>query len=191
MNTFYVSKLNEVYVQVDSPELHMLKELVDYFTFKVPGAEFMPSYKNKYWDGKIRLFNPINCKLYLGLIGQLKYFCEKNDYKIDYDENLLDTNFTKKDLENLSKHINPHSQGKKIDYRDYQLEAVHHAITNNRSLLLSPTASGKSLIIYTLVRFYNMHPEIKGRKILFIVPTTSLVSQMYGDFADYGWDVEK
>ena len=89
MNTFYVSKLNEVYVQVDSPELHMLKELVDYFTFKVPGAEFMPSYKNKYWDGKIRLFNPINCKLYLGLIGQLKYFCEKNDYKIDYEISIV------------------------------------------------------------------------------------------------------
>lgn len=191
MSKFYVSKLNEVYVQVDSPELYMLKELVDYFTFKVPGAEFMPSYKNKYWDGKIRLFNPINCKLYLGLVNQLKYFCDRNEYEVEYNENLLDTSFSRNDLEVLCKHIDPHSQGKRIKYRDYQLDAVHSAITKNRLLLLSPTASGKSLIIYTLIRFYNMHPEIKGKKILIIVPTTSLVAQMYGDFKDYGWNVEK
>jgi len=191
MSKFYVSKLNEVYVQVDSPELFMLKELVDYFTFKVPGAEFMPSYKNKYWDGKIRLFNPMNCKLYLGLVSQLKFFCEKNDYEIVYDEDLKDQEFTPKDLESLAKFIKPHSQGAPIAYRDYQLDAIYHAIKKNRTLLLSPTASGKSLIIYTLVRFYNMHPEVKDKKILIIVPTTSLVAQMYGDFKDYGWNVEK
>ena len=43
MSKFYAAKLNEVYLQVDADELHMLKELVDYFTFKVPGAEFMPA----------------------------------------------------------------------------------------------------------------------------------------------------
>ena len=128
MSKFYVSKLNEVYVQVDSPELFMLKELVDYFTFKVPGAEFMPSYKNKYWDGKIRLFNPMNCKLYLGLVSQLKFFCEKNDYEIVYDEDLKDQEFTPKDLESLAKFIKPHSQGAPIAYRDYQLDAIYHAI---------------------------------------------------------------
>ena len=77
MSKFYISKLNEVYAQIDSPEMYMLKELVDYFTFKVPGAEFMPTFKNKIWDGKIRLFNPLNCKLYMGLIPQVKHFCKK------------------------------------------------------------------------------------------------------------------
>ena len=89
MSKFYISKLNEVYAQIDSPEMFMLKELVDYFTFKVPGAEFMPSFKNKVWDGKIRLFNPLNCKLYMGLIPQVKYFCEKNNYEIVYDLSLI------------------------------------------------------------------------------------------------------
>ena len=36
-----------------------------------------------------------------------------------------------------------------------------------------------------------MHPNVKGKQILIIVPTTSLVEQMYGDFKDYGWDVER
>jgi superfamily II DNA or RNA helicase len=191
MSKFYISKLNEVYAQIDSPEMFMLKELVDYFTFKVPGAEFMPSFKNKVWDGKIRLFNPLNCKLYMGLIPQVRHFCEKNNYEIVYDEDIRDTEFTTDDLMALAKHINPHSQGKKIDYRDYQLDAIYHAIKSNRTLLISPTASGKSLMIYTLIRFYNMHPEVKDKKILIIVPTVSLVQQMYGDFKDYGWNVEK
>jgi superfamily II DNA or RNA helicase len=191
MSKFYISKLNEVYAQIDSPEMFMLKELVDYFTFKVPGAEFMPSFKNKVWDGKIRLFNPLNCKLYMGLIPQVKYFCEKNNYEIVYDEDIRDRQFTTDDLMALAKHINPHSQGKKIDYRDYQLDAIYHAIKTNRTLLISPTASGKSLMIYTLIRFYNMHPEVKDKKIMIIVPTVSLVQQMYGDFKDYGWNVEK
>ena len=34
-------------------------ELREYFTFEVPGAKFSPQYKNKIWDGKIRLFNPL------------------------------------------------------------------------------------------------------------------------------------
>ena len=47
--------------------MYILKELVDYFTFKVPGAEFMPTYKKKIWDGNIRLFNPVDRKIYTGL----------------------------------------------------------------------------------------------------------------------------
>ena len=69
--------------------------------------------------------------------------------------------------------------------RDYQVEGVYDALRHNRRLLISPTASGKSLMIYSIVRY---HVE-KQRNILIVVPTTSLVEQMYKDFADYGWDV--
>jgi superfamily II DNA or RNA helicase len=52
-------------------------------------------------------------------------------------------------------------------------------------LLLSPTGSGKSLIIYLLARFYL---EEQDKKLLIIVPTISLVAQMTKDFEDYGLD---
>ena len=68
--------------------------------------------------------------------------------------------------------------------RPYQVEGVHDALRYNRRLLISPTASGKSLMIYSLVRYY----VDKGQKILLVVPTTSLVEQMYKDFQEYGWD---
>ena len=70
--------------------------------------------------------------------------------------------------------------------RKYQIQGVYDALRHNRKLLISPTASGKSLMIYSLVRYYIG----KGEKILLIVPTTSLVEQMYKDFQDYGWDAE-
>ena len=41
-------------------------------------------------------------------------------------------------------------------------------------------------MIYTLTRFWTL----KGLKTLIVVPTTSLVEQMYKDFRDYGWDSE-
>ena len=73
------------------------------------------------------------------------------------------------------------SGGKDIQIRDYQIDAVRHALRHSRTLLLSPTASGKSLIIYTLIRYHQQ----QNRKQLIVVPTTSLVEQMYGDFQDY------
>ena len=79
--------------------------------------------------------------------------------------------------------LRPTLNGKRIEVRDYQLDAIAHAIATNRSLLISPTASGKSLIIYCLVRYYQM----MELKTLILVPTTSLVEQMYKDFEDYGW----
>mgnify|MGYP003111118155 FL=1 len=69
--------------------------------------------------------------------------------------------------------------------RDYQIEGVYDALKHNRKLLISPTASGKSLMIYSIVRYYVE----KKQSILIVVPTTSLVEQMYKDFEDYGWDV--
>ena len=42
-------------------------------------------------------------------------------------------------------------------------------------------------MIYSVVRYFAE----KGKKVLLVVPTTSLVEQMYKDFIDYGWDVEK
>ena len=66
--------------------------------------------------------------------------------------------------------------------RDYQLEAFNTAIQYGRQLLLSPTASGKSLIIYLLARYYE-------KKTVIIVPTTSLVEQMTKDFIEYGYKI--
>ena len=177
-----ISKKNEVYVRVET-EPNIARELSDFFTFEVPGARFMPTYKKRIWDGKIRLYNMMNGEIYLGLIPYIQEFAKRNDIDIEYkgDVNATQSSFTHGVCKGFIRNIKPKSNGKSIELRDYQTDAVVHAIRNNRSLLLSPTASGKSLIIYLLSRWYE------SNRILILVPTTSLVEQMYTDFLDYGY----
>ena len=70
--------------------------------------------------------------------------------------------------------------------RDYQIDAVYDALRYNRKLLISPTASGKSLMISAITRYFVG----RKNKVLLVVPTTSLVEQMFKDFEDYGWDAK-
>lgn len=174
MEQLKIKKINEVYNKIDC-EPAVAYELNDYFTFDVPGAKFMPAYRNKIWDGKIRLFNLMSCTLYSGLNRYVEEFCKSRNYEVDYESDFSSTEFSlleaKKFIESLNLTHTP---------RDYQLDAFVHAVRERRALLLSPTASGKSLIIYLLTRYYNA-------KTLIIVPTTTLVHQLESDFRDYGY----
>jgi len=161
-------------------------ELSDQFTFEVPGAKFMSSYRSKHWDGKIRLFNIQTGEIYVGLLDKITKFCDDHGYTYEFvDSKYYGLPFETNDFiskEGVKDYMNTIC---KYSPRDYQVEGVYDALKHNRKLLISPTASGKSLMIYSLVRYYVE----KKQNILIVVPTTSLVEQMYKDFADYGWDV--
>ena len=179
-----ISKVNEVYLELEVNE-DVSRELSDYFTFEVPGAKFMPQYRNRMWDGKIRLFSPRNGRIYVGLLPYVKEYCSKKSIEYIIEKGVEnDRNVLRESVRDFAESLRPKSRGKPIQFRDYQIDAIWHAIQSNRCLLLSPTASGKSLIIYTLVRYYNL----MNLKTLILVPTTSLVEQMYSDFIDYGWE---
>ena len=175
--TISVTKKDEVYLKVKT-DLSTDQELNDFFTFDVPGAKFMPLYRNRMWDGKARLYSLYKKELYVGLLPYLKEFAETLEY--DLDINIPEIG-EETDVKKLTEALKLHAGGKPIQAREYQQDAVDHCIKQGRTLLLSPTASGKSLIIYSLIRYH----QAKGRKQLIIVPTTSLVEQMYGDFQDY------
>jgi superfamily II DNA or RNA helicase len=173
MDTVRVTKFNEVHNRIEcDPGIAM--EIATYYTFDVPGAKFSPMYKNKIWDGKIRTFNPMNRLLYCGLNDNLKQFCEARDYDFVLDDGFEDTEFSVHEAVQFVDKLKP-----KHTPRDYQMAGFVHAVRKNRSLLLSPTGSGKSLLIYMLSCYYRL-------KTLIIVPSTSLVHQMTSDFEDYG-----
>ena len=179
-----ISKINEVYLELEVDE-DVSRELCDYFTFEVPGAKFMPQYRNRMWDGKIRLFSPRNGRIYVGLLPYIKEYCSKKSIEYIMEKGVEnDRNVLRESVRDFAESLRPKSRGKPIQFRDYQIDAIWHAIQSDRCLLLSPTASGKSLIIYTLVRYYYL----MNLKTLILVPTTSLVEQMYSDFIDYGWE---
>jgi len=162
-------------------------ELSDFFSFFVPGYKFMPLYKNKIWDGKVRLYNAQTNELGLGLLPYVKEFAEKRNYTIEYEDSLYGmpeqyNDIDPKAIMDFLKRLNLQGRGEPIEVRDYQFDAICDAIRKKRAILLSPTGSGKSLIIYALMRWYL---ENFNQKVLVIVPTTSLVQQMYADFADY------
>jgi superfamily II DNA or RNA helicase len=157
----------------------------------VPGYQFTPQYKARLWDGKIRLFDSRTKQMYRGLVPYIAKFCEEREYDWDYENDAFDEEFSLVEANEFIKMINP-----KLDMdqetRDYQVDAFVHAVRTRRSLLLSPTASGKSLIIYLLARFLQHRGMKRG---LLIVPRIGLVNQMTGDFKSYsgnnGWNVEE
>ena len=189
MTYITLKKKNEVYVTVHSDEEYVHRELSDYFTFEVPEAKYLkknPRYK--YWDGTIRLYSPSTGALYHGLVDHLQTWANEKQYSVQYEKNdwygdIVDDNkfvslpAVKVFMDKIST----------IKPRDYQYRAVYEALKNNRRLLLSPTGSGKSLMIYSIVRYY----AATAKKILIIVPTTSLVEQMVNDFISYGWSANE
>ena len=195
MDKIVISKANHVFLNIQT-DAGIEQELSDHFCFYVPGYKFMPAYKNRMWDGKIRLYDLRKKLLYTGLFKYLREFAAARDYEIEIENN---DNYGRPDItENIDvpallDELHLTAGGNKIEARDYQKEAVHHALSNRQSLLLSPTASGKSLIIYMAIRYY-LSTYDEGN-VLLIVPTTSLVEQMYSDFGDYSqydeWNVEE
>ena len=174
-----ISKVNEVYLKVEC-EKHTAKELSEFFTFFVPGYQFVPAYRNRVWDGKIRLFDLRSNQLYIGLLPYIEQFCEERNYTFSHD--FVEDEFSLYHAKKFAEDLDIHSNGKSIEVREHQLNAFVHAMQRRRTLLVSPTASGKSLIIYLLFQQLHKYQKLKG---LVIVPTTSLVEQLYSDFGDY------
>ena len=179
-DTIIIRKKNESFITFEC-ERSIAQELSEYFTFFVPGYQFTPAYKNKIWDGKIRLADLRTFSMYHGLVPYIDKFCKEREYKLEIDSDVVNTeNFSLVEAVDFVKTLNL-----PFEIRDYQLQAFVHAIRNKRILLLSPTASGKSLILYCIVSYLQASDFKRG---LLIVPTTSLVEQMYKDFQDYGYD---
>ena len=186
-NLIIIEKKNEVYITVDC-ESDIQREISEFFTFYVPGYKFMPAFRTRMWDGKIRLFSQKTKEIYYGLFPYIKAFAEERGYNIVAGKDVQIDN--KVDKETVTKFSN--SLGQKFEARDYQIDAIYHSLKFNRALLLSPTASGKSFIIYALIRYYShLIKDESNNRTLLIVPTTSLVEQMYSDFESYGWNVKK
>ena len=181
METIRVRKLNHSTIHLEC-DRSIGAELKEFFSFYVPGYRFMPAYRNRIWDGKIRLFNQTTGQIPAGLFPQILSFAESREYEIEVED-------TEYGNPNAGNEINVDFMMQFIkalklpfDIRAYQFDAVCHGIQHRNAILLSPTGSGKSLIIYVLMRW--LLSAYGEKDILIIVPTTSLVEQMYNDFKD-------
>ena len=188
MADIVIEKINEVFLKLTIKEPHMEMEIRERFKFEVDNMKFMPQYRKRHWNGEIHLFDSRKKTLYVGLLDKLVALCENSNWSYEFKNNKfyglpfeVNDFVSKGGVKDYMKSICPD-----LTARDYQIDAVYDALRYNRKLILSPTGSGKSFMIYAVTRFLVG----TGKKVLLVVPTTSLVEQMFKDFQGYGWDAE-
>lgn len=179
-DVIHITKLNEVFLKLDLQQSQAM-ELKGYLECYVPGYMFHPRFKNRVWSGKVSFFDVGRSILPLGLLPDLFAFCKKFDYEYQFDFDVSEL-YSEMSIDDLNRFISAIFLGE-LTPREYQLKAVHKALKNKRGCVVSATGSGKSLIVYSIIRFLIE----AGMKILLVVPNTSLVEQMYSDFKSYGW----
>jgi len=177
MSDVHLKHINSVHIKVCADPSTVM-ELSDHLTFYADNYKWHPKYKARMWDGKIRLVNNLSGTVYAGLSQKIKKFCDARGYTLTFDDELVYANVSEHELTEFIKTLNIPD---KYQIRDYQLKAILKCIRSGRRTLVSPTSSGKSLMIYIVMRWYQQH---KG---LIIVPTIGLVGQMESDFRDYGY----
>lgn len=192
-NDIKVDILNGSFIQIHCDE-SQAQEFSDYFTFDLPEAKYMANFKRGgrsrgHWDGKIRLYNKKNSQLPLGLFSKFKLLCGERGYNTYISSSsrsayLLQREWSEIETRNFISKLRPsRSDGSLLTMREDQLNAVTKAIRNRRTLILSPTASGKSLISYAIAMWQQtFNPGSRG---LVIVPRIQLCQQLYHDWCEY------
>jgi superfamily II DNA or RNA helicase len=185
------TKIDEAKFKV-SADSGVAQEISEFFAFRPPGYQWHPAFKCRAWDGYVRMFQPLRPVLPTGLISYLKRFCEEREYELIEREFDPTHPVSTEAVQKFCASLRPTARGKEIEHHDYQIEAIRLGIEHRRAVLVSPTASGKSLIIYSIVRW--LLDSGACEKVLLIVPTINLVTQMKTDFTEYSqinkWDVE-
>ena len=118
MEAIRVRRLNHANLHVEC-DFGQAAEIKEFFSFFVPGYKYMPLFRNKVWDGKVRLFNPASYELPVGLLSYVREFAEKRDYIVEYEDGPFGPpeSFNKIDVKDIMSFIESlklHSKGKAI-----------------------------------------------------------------------------
>lgn len=160
-------------VKVIPKNTNIYYDVFNYLSFFSENHRWSPAYKEGHWDGKIHFYQ--NGKLPVGLVYKVIELAERNNYSVKMNFKLeqdLNVEKLKDFIDSLNLPFEPH---------DFQYKSVLECITKKNLLVISPTASGKSLIIYILAQFFQRI----NKKLLIIVPRVGLVTQLYKDFESY------
>lgn len=176
-----VKFLDTSHVQIQA-EAQLIYELRDYFSFQPPGYQYQTKYKYGGWNGFIYLMD-YNGKLPYGLAYLVKQFADSRGYSIWTDPKINEKEeLTREQFDQWLKEHPVYDGDKQIDPYWYQKDTIYHGLYNRRSTLNLPTSAGKSLIQGMIATWCLEH---YNGKVLLIVPTTGLVTQMIDDIANY------
>jgi len=164
-------------IKIKTLDREYLSNVKEYFTEYVEGYVHMQKYKSGQWNGKICLLN--NNILPYGLLTDLLKYHKKTcpERNIIVDKKIL--NLFRNDPLDIVYDL-------KFQPYDYQQDCIESALKFKCGIIVSATASGKSLMISYILK--NLIDNNKIKKPIIVVPTTGLVEQFYDDILDYGVD---
>lgn len=178
-----VHKYDEVYFWLEC-NYEQSVGLRNHLSCYAPNHKFDQRFKAKVWDGKISFYDLRTKLLPIGLIDELQKFAFRNDYELifDFDKEEFVDSISEQDIHEFYEKI--YSQ---TDFypRDYQHNAIKRALSHHRGIIQAATGAGKSLTIYSLIRYCM---EVLEGDVILVVPNITLVNQMFSDFTDYGWE---
>ena len=146
-------------ISTDNPDL--INALVKLYTFKVPGAEFSPSYKRKQWDGTrsyITKAGYFKSGLLSRILGDLDEIGCSPEITGVIDEKTVKV-----------------QQISEFTYYDFQETFINRALSEKRGIVKSPTASGKTLIMAGIIQSL-LQP---GRKMVLLFNAKQLLIQTH------------
>lgn len=187
MADIHVRKVDEASITVDCAEESTAADLNTYFTFHTQIWQRRgPKKIKRPFDCPHRLYNLKTHRLPAGLLRYVLAFSQERNLTVEVEEGLnVLANFSVEEASRFIKELNPHAGGKPIEAHEHQILGLAKTVRYKRILLQSPTASGKSLLIYSIIKYLLQKQGGGCKRGLVIVPTVSLVSQMAGDFMDY------
>lgn len=196
MTNISIVKVNEVRMRINTSHPYIDEELNDFFKYESPG--FMPSPFSK-WDGIVRLYTKGNGLIDIGLLFEVFKFAKMKGYSLDIDPALRYMQDIPREeivsfVNDLDLSVRTENGGyTHAESREYQIDSIVTAVQQTRCVLLAATSAGKSMILYSMARYYRMRREAlrDGKKTLIVVPSIHLVTQLYDNFEEYshtnGW----
>lgn len=176
MSDIIIHKVNETFVRLEIDDVDIENNIYKSFSYTSPSLKFHPKVKARLWSGYFHMYD-YRTKLFpIGLIEELVKFCQSNNYTFEFTFNKVN-NYNEEIYNNCLSFVKD-----KFKLKDYQEQAIDFALKNNRGIIVSATSSGKSLIMYFLALYYSL---LYDNKILIVVTTKDLVTQMYDNFLEY------
>lgn len=172
---------NEAFVIINTTR-DIDRELTQYFSLEaVPykknhkKVRYTARGKGRHWDGMTRFYSYTKHELPKGLLYKVVDFCQERKYRLSIDPSLLEQGTV--DPEKFVKELGiihvPH---------DFQYDALKKSIESGRRFILSPTSSGKSLLLFALTMWYLKKTK---KKVLIVVPFLGLLEQLKKEFGAY------
>lgn len=155
----------------------ILNEINTFFSFPNPNARWLKTKAAQIKAAMTHMFRLRTKRLPVGLYAHLAQFGKDRGYPLEGWKPLA-SNIS---LAEVQAFINTLNLPDDIKPYEHQVLGVTKALRYMRRVLESSTSSGKSLIIYCIVRYLDK----MGYKGLIIVPTLNLQSQIASDFMTY------